>query len=131
MQRPISNKIQFGDTHNPAKDYGGASSIDGERNLENLIGKVEKVGGFQKAGKADGDLARYLPNILPVTRQNQVAGHVPRKAYERVMYSDKKIVELLQKILQILIQITVVWKQFYQFSLLKKLTKQHKSIKTQ
>ena len=23
MQRPISNKIKFGDTLNPAKDYGG------------------------------------------------------------------------------------------------------------
>ena len=31
-------------------------------------------------GKADGDLARYFPNILPVTRQAQVAGEAPRKA---------------------------------------------------
>ena len=28
-------------------------------------------------GKADVDLARYFPNILPVTRQAQVAGEVP------------------------------------------------------
>ena len=93
MQRPISNKIQLGDTLNPAKDYGGVPSIDDEGNLENLIGKVDKVGGFWKTGKADGDLARYLPNILPVTRQNQVAGQLPRKAYASVTYSDKKILE--------------------------------------
>ena len=65
IQRPISNKIQLGDTLNPLKDYGGIPSIDDEGNLENLIGKVDKVGGFWKTGKADGDLARYLPNILP------------------------------------------------------------------
>ena len=87
MQQPISNKIQLGDTLNAAKDYGGAPSIDGEGNLENLIGKFDKVGGFWKA---DTDLARYLPNILPVTRQNQVAGQLPRKTYASVTYSDKK-----------------------------------------
>ena len=64
----------MGDTINPAKDYGGVTSTDDEGNFENLIGKVDKVGGFRKTGEADGDLARYLPNILPVTRQNQVAG---------------------------------------------------------
>ena len=46
MQRPISNKVQLGDTLNPAKDYEG--------NLENLIEKVDKVGGFWKTGKGDG-----------------------------------------------------------------------------
>ena len=90
MQQPTSDKIQLGETLNPAKDYGGVPRIDDERNLENLIGKVDKVGGFLKTGKADGDLARYLPNILPVTRQNQVAGQLPRKTYASVTYSDKK-----------------------------------------
>ena len=66
MQRPISNKIHLGDTLNPLQDYGGVPSIDDEGNLENLIQKVDKVGGFCKTGKADGDLTRYLPNILPV-----------------------------------------------------------------
>ena len=74
MQRPIPKKIQLGDTLNHLKDYGDVPSIDDEGNLENLIGKVNKVGGFWKTGKADGNLARYLPNILPVTRQNQVTG---------------------------------------------------------
>ena len=66
-------------------------SIDDEGNLETLIGKIEKVGGFWKTGKADGDLARYLPNILPVTRQNQVAGQLPRKAYASVTILTKNI----------------------------------------
>ena len=60
---------------------------------ENLIGKVDKVGGFWRTGKANEDLARYLPNILPVTIQNQVAEQLPRKTYASVMYSDKKILE--------------------------------------
>ena len=43
-----------------------------------------------KTGKADGDLSRYFPNILRITRQSQVAGELPRKAYTRVIYWDKK-----------------------------------------
>ena len=112
MQRPISNKIQLGDTSNPEKDYGGGPSIDDEEKLENLTGKVDKVGGFWKTGKVDGDLARYLPNILPVARQNQVAGQLPKKAYARVTYSDK-ILEFTLDIPQILIRITVLWNSIY------------------
>ena len=48
MQRPVSNKIQSGDTLNPLKDYGGIPSIDGEANLESLYGKIDKIGGFGK-----------------------------------------------------------------------------------
>ena len=84
----------MGDTLNPAKDHGGVPSIDDVGNLENLIEKVDKVGGFWKTGQADGDLARYLPDILPVTRQNQVTGQLPRKAYASVTHSDKKILEI-------------------------------------
>ena len=46
-------------------------------------------------GKADRDLARYFPNILPVTRQAQVAGEVPRKAYASIIYTDKKQLEYI------------------------------------
>ena len=45
--------------------------------------------------KADGDLARYFPNILPVTRQVQIAGGVPRKAYTSVTYTDKKQLQFI------------------------------------
>ena len=60
-----------------------------------MIGKVDKVQGFLKAGKADGDLSRYFPNILPITRQSQIAGKLPRKAYASVTYSDKKQLEFI------------------------------------
>ena len=90
MQKAISNKIQLGETLNPLDDYGGIPSINDEGTLENLIGKVEKVRCFMKTGKADGHLSRYSPNILPITRQSQVAGELPRKAYASVTYSDKK-----------------------------------------
>ena len=49
-------------------------------NLENLIQKVDKVGEFWETDKADRDLSRYFSNILPVTRQAQIAGELPRKA---------------------------------------------------
>ena len=81
MQRNISNKIQLGDTLNPLQDYGGAPANDDEGNLENLYSKVDKIGAFWKTGKADEDLSRYIPNILLVTRQNQIVGTIPRKAF--------------------------------------------------
>ena len=70
MQRTISDKIQLGETLNPLKDYSGVPSINDEGTLEKLIGKVDKVTRFVKTGKADGDLSRYYPNILPITRQS-------------------------------------------------------------
>ena len=69
MRKAKSDKIQLGETLNPLNDYGGAPSINDEGPLENLMGKVDKVRGFVAAGKADGDLSRYYPNILPITRQ--------------------------------------------------------------
>ena len=90
MQKDISNKIQLGETLNPLHDYGGVPSINDEGTSENLITKVDKVQGFIKTGKGDGDLSRYFPNILPITRQAQIAGDLPRKAYASITYSDKK-----------------------------------------
>ena len=95
MRKAISDKIQLGQTLNPLKDYSGVPSINDEGTLENFIGKVDKVTGFVVTGKADGDLSRYYPNILPITRQSQVAGEFPRKAYASVTYSDKKKLEFV------------------------------------
>ena len=95
MQKAISNKIELGDILNPLHDYAAIPSINDDGTLENLIGKVDKACGFMSTGKADGDLARYFPNILPVTREAEVAGEVPRKAYASVTYTDKKQLEFL------------------------------------
>ena len=84
MQKAISNKIQLVNTLNPLDDYAGIPSINDEGTLENFIGKVDKVWGFLKTGKADGDLSRYFPNILPITRQSQTDGELPTKAYAYV-----------------------------------------------
>ena len=98
MEAPISNNIQLGDTLNPLKDYAGVPSINDEGTLENLYEKVDKVTNFMKTGKGDGDLARYFPNILPIRRQSQIAGELPRKAYASVTYTDKKQLEFVLKL---------------------------------
>ena len=90
MQRPISDKIQLGQALNPARDYGGVSSINDEVTLENLLRKVDKTTQFIGIGKADEDLSGYYPNIPPITRQSQIAGDLPRKAYATNAYTDKK-----------------------------------------
>ena len=93
MQKPISDKIQIGQTLNPARDYGGVPSINDEGTLENILGKVDKTTNFLKTSRADEDLSRYYPNILPITRQSQLAGELLRKAYASDTYTDKKKIE--------------------------------------
>ena len=48
-----------------------------------------------KTGKADGDLSRDFPNILPITRKTHIAGELPSKAYASVVYTDKKQLEFI------------------------------------
>ena len=50
MQKPISDKIQIGQTLNPARDYGGVSSINNKGTLEKIISKVDKSTNFTKTG---------------------------------------------------------------------------------
>ena len=69
-QKPIQNRIEFGQNLNPLDDYAGVPAINDDANLQMLIDKVDKVSKFWKTGKADSDLIRYIPNVLPVTRQN-------------------------------------------------------------
>ena len=67
-QKPISNRIEFGQNLNPLRDYAGVPSI------------------------------RYIPNILPVTRQNLITGTEPRQAYAKDTYIDKKAFEFTIKL---------------------------------
>ena len=50
MQQRISNKIQLGDTLNPALDYSGVPAVDDEANLESTYEKTDKIGRFWKSG---------------------------------------------------------------------------------
>ena len=97
-QKPITNRIEFGQNLNPLKDYAGIPAINDDGNLQTLIDKVDKVSNFWKTGKADSDLVRYLPNILPVTRQNLIAGIDPRQAYASETYTDKKSIDFTIKL---------------------------------
>ena len=97
-QKPIKNRVEFGQHLNPLDDYAGVSAINDDGNLQTLIDKVGKVSTFWKTGKADGDLTRYLPNILPVTRQNVIKGIDPRQAYASETYTDKKTIEFTIKL---------------------------------
>ena len=93
MQKSISDKVHIGKTLNPARDYSGVSSINDEGTLENILDKVNKSNDFVRTGKADIDLSRYYPNIYPITRQSQIAGDFPKKAYASDTYTDKKQLE--------------------------------------
>ena len=42
-QKPIQNRIEFGQNLNPSDDYAGVPAINDDGNLQTLIGKVDKV----------------------------------------------------------------------------------------
>ena len=92
-QKSIQNRTEFGKNLNPLDDYAGVPAINVDGNLQTLINKVDKVSKFWKTGKADGDLVRYIPNVLPVTRQNLIAGIDPRQAFATETYTDKKTLD--------------------------------------
>ena len=92
-QKPIRNKVHFGDNVNPLNDDGGVPSVNDDGNLQTIIDKVDKVAKFWQTGKADGDLVRYVPNVLLVTRQNLVAGVDSRQAHASETYTDTKNLE--------------------------------------
>ena len=93
MQKAIPNKVQLGQTLNPAEDYSGVSSINDEGTLENILGRVDKSQTFIATGRADADLGRYYPNVYPISRQSQIASDFPKKAYASDSYVDKKRLE--------------------------------------
>ena len=72
--------------------------MNDEGTLENMLGKVDKTTNFLKTGRADEDWSRYYPNILPITRQSQLAGELPRKAYASDTYTDKKKIWIYNRI---------------------------------
>ena len=97
-QRQIQNKIHFGQTLNPLDDYAGVSSVNDDGNLQSLIDKVGKLSSFWQSGKADGDLIRYIPNLVPVTRQDVIKGIEPREAYAAETYVDKRTIDFTIKL---------------------------------
>ena len=97
MQKSIPNQIQIAQTLNPAKDYGGVSSINDKETLENIINKVNKSERFIETGEADEDLARYYPNIDPITRQSQIARGFPKKLTQVILIRIKNNLNLQYK----------------------------------
>ena len=85
----------MGYTLNLSNDYGGIPLIDHEVNSEGFYGKIDKIGGFWKSGETDESLAIYIPNLVPVSRQNQISSSIPRKTFASVTYSDMKILEFI------------------------------------
>ena len=77
------------------KRCGKCAPVHEESNLENLYSKVNKIGEFWQSGKADEKLARYIPNVAEVSRQNRIASSLPRKAYASQTYTDKTNLEFV------------------------------------
>ena len=90
MQREIGNKIQLGETLDPLNDVSVVSSIDNTSNLEDVFGKVDKLGDLWDRGQADASLISYIPGLSDILRQGKIFNIVPKKAYAKSTYTEKK-----------------------------------------
>ena len=93
MQRETSNKIKLDETLNPLNDVSAVSSIDNTLNLKDVYGNVDKRGDLRERGQADASLIRYIPGLSNVSRQGNIFDIVPKKAYAKSTYADKKTLE--------------------------------------
>ena len=81
---------------------------------------------FGKLVRQMKNLSRYIPNIHPETRQNQIGGTIPRKAFASVTYSDKKILEFVRELTSNIYSNYSSMELVLKFNLQKKQPKLHK-----
>ena len=60
MQAPKSNFNQLGSNLNPLKDATGVAAIDYSANIDNLIGKLDKLTTWYDTGHMDKDVIKYI-----------------------------------------------------------------------
>ena len=72
MQATKSNANQLGLNLNPLKDATGVAAIDYSADIENLIGKLDKLSTLYDSGHMDKDVIKYIPRMVPISYQGQI-----------------------------------------------------------
>ena len=78
---------------NPIKDAVGVSAGGYSADFDHLFKKSENLEKFFETGKANCELARYLPGLTKPLYQGQLKGMTERKAFADDTYKDLKVAE--------------------------------------
>ena len=94
MQAPKSNFNQLGSNLNPLKDATGIAAIDYSADIDNLIGKLDKLTTLYDSGRMDKDVMKYIPGMAPISYQGQLDYADTKRTYAASTYTDMQQLEL-------------------------------------
>ena len=93
MQAMESNANPLGLNLNPIKDATGVAAIDYSADIENLIGKLDKLSTLYDSGCMDKDVIKYIPGMAPISYQGQIDYVDTKRTYAASTYSDMQQLE--------------------------------------
>ena len=93
MQAGRSNRVRLGENVNPIEDATGVDAVDLSADIDNLIGKLDKLTDLYDTGKVDADILRYIPGMSKIMYQGQLDHIETKKCYAESTYTNKEMIE--------------------------------------
>ena len=94
MQAAKSNRVTLGENLDPLKEVNGADAIDFSANVDNLIGKLDKLSTLYDTGRIDADVIKYIPGMAKISYQGQIDFIDTKHSYAASTYTDMQQMEL-------------------------------------
>ena len=69
MQSARSDRVKLGENLNTLKDATGVEAVDFSADIDNLIGKIDKLKTLYDEGQVDADILRYIPGMSKIMYQ--------------------------------------------------------------
>ena len=95
MQAARSDRVKLGENLNPLKDATGVEAVDFSADIDNLIGKIDKLKTLYDEGQVDADILRYIPGMSKIMYQVQIDWIDTKKAYAASTYTDMQMSEFV------------------------------------
>ena len=83
----------MGENLNPIEDATGVDAVDFSNDIDNLIGKLDKLTDPYDTCKVDADMLRYIPDMSKIMYQGQLDHIETKKCYAESTYTNKEIIE--------------------------------------
>ena len=83
----------MGENLNPIEDATGVDAVDFSADIDNLIGKLDKLTDLYDTGKVDADMLRYIPGMSKIICQGQLDHIETKKCYAESTYTNKQMME--------------------------------------
>ena len=91
MQSARSDRVKLGENLNPLKDATGVEAVDFSADIDNLIGKIDKLKTLYDESQVDADILRYIPGMNKIMYQGQIDGIDTKKTYATSTYTDMQM----------------------------------------